>query len=54
MATNVHFSQAVKTEQNLVEDLIVESLRMYGHNCFYLPRKIIDENTTFGESSIIF
>ena len=52
MATNVHFSQAVKTEQNLVEDLIVESLRMYGHNCFYLPRKIIDENTILGEASV--
>ena len=33
MATNVHFSQQVQTEQNLVEDLVVESLRMYGHNC---------------------
>lgn len=49
MATNVHFNHAVKTEQNLVEDLIVESLRMYGHNCFYLPRKIINENTILGD-----
>ena len=49
MATNVHFNHAVKTEQNLIEDLIVESLRMYGHNCFYLPRKIINENTILGD-----
>ena len=41
MATNVFFDQAVKTEQNLVEDLVVESLRMYGHTVIYLPRNIV-------------
>ena len=46
MPTNVFFNQAVKSEQNLVEDLVVESLRMYGHNCYYLPRKVIDEDVT--------
>ena len=51
MATSVHFNHAVKTEQNLVEDLIVESLRMYGHNCFYLPRNIINENTILGDAA---
>ena len=51
MATNVHFSQAVQTEQNLVEDLVVESLRMYGHNCYYLPRKIVNEDTILGEAA---
>lgn len=51
MATNVHFNHAVKTEQNLVEDLIVESLRMYGHNCYYLPRNIINENTILGDAA---
>ena len=51
MATNVFFSHAVKTEQNLVEDLIVESLRMYGHNCYYLPRNIINEDTILGDAA---
>ena len=51
MATNVFFSQAVKTEQNLIEDLVVESLRMYGHNCYYLPRKIVNENTILGDAA---
>ena len=51
MATNVHFNHAVKSEQNLVEDLVVESLRMYGHNCYYLPRKVIDEDTILGDVS---
>jgi len=51
MATNVFFSQAVQTEQNLVEDLIVESLRIYGHNVYYLPRKIVNENTILGDAA---
>ena len=51
MATNVHFNHAVKTELNLIEDLIVESLRMYGHNCFYLPRKVINEDTILGDAA---
>jgi hypothetical protein len=51
MATNVHFNHAVKSEQNLIEDLVVESLRMYGHNCYYLPRKVIDEDTILGDVS---
>ena len=51
MATNVFFNHAVKTEQNLVEDLIVESLRFYGHNCYYLPRKIVNEDTILGDAA---
>lgn len=51
MATNVFFNHAVKTEQNLVEDLIVESLRFYGHNCYYLPRKIVNEDLILGDAA---
>ena len=51
MATNVFFNHAVKTEQNLVEDLIVESLRFYGHNLYYLPRKIVNEDTILGDAA---
>ena len=51
MATNVFFNHAVQTEQNLIEDLIVESLRFYGHNCYYLPRKIVNEETILGDAA---
>ena len=51
MTTNVFFNQAVKSEQNLVEDLVVESLRMYGHNCYYLPRTIVNEDTILGDAA---
>jgi len=49
MPTNVFFNHAVSTEQHLYEDLVVESLRFYGHECFYLPREIIEEDKILGE-----
>ena len=49
MPTNVFFNHAVQTEQHLYEDLVVESLRMYGNETYYLPREIIEEDTILGE-----
>jgi hypothetical protein len=49
MPTNVFFNHAVNTEQQLYEDLVVESLRFYGHDTFYLPREIIEEDSIFNE-----
>lgn len=49
MATNVFFNHAVPQEQNLYEDLVVESLRMYGHDVLYLPRTIVEEDTILNE-----
>ena len=51
MPTNVYFNHAVKSEQDLHEDLVVESLRFYGHEVFYLPRTIVDEDELFGEDT---
>ena len=49
MPTNVFFNHAVQTEQHLYEDLVVEALRMYGHNVFYLPRELIEEDSILNE-----
>ena len=49
MPTNVFFNHAVNTEQHLYEDLVVESLRIYGHECYYRPRNVIEEDTILGE-----
>ena len=49
MPTNTFFNHAVNTEQHLYEDLVVESLRMYGHECYYLPREVVEEDTILGE-----
>ena len=49
MATNPYFSQAVRSEQGLYEDIVIESLKMYGQNIYYLPRDIVNENKVFAE-----
>ena len=51
MPTNVYSNHAVQSEQDLHEDLVVESLRFFGHECFYLPRTIVDEDELFGEDT---
>ena len=51
MPRNVYFSQAVQTEQHLYEDLIIESLKIFGQDAFYLPRTIINRDEIFGEDS---
>lgn len=55
MATNKYFSQGARSEQVLYEDLIVESLKMYGQDVYYLPRDSVNQDTIFGdETSAVF
>ena len=49
MATNVYFSQKVKAEQDLYEDIVIESLKMYGQDVYYLPREVVNEDSILGE-----
>lgn len=49
MTTNLYFSQKVRSEQGLYEDIIIEALKMYGQDVYYIPRDIVNENTIFGE-----
>ena len=49
MATNPYFSQSVRSEQSLYEDIVIESLKMYGQDIYYLPRDIISEDRILGE-----
>ena len=49
MPTNPFFSTGTTSEQHLYEDLIVEQLKIYGQDVYYLPRKIANKDTIFGE-----
>ena len=49
MARNLYFSDAVRSEQYLYEDIVIESLKMYGQDVYYLPRDIVNEDTIFGD-----
>lgn len=50
MSTNPYFNQKVSTEQNLVEDISVETIRMMGQDMTYVPREMINEDKIFGEA----
>ena len=47
MATNPWVSQSVRNEQNLYEDLVIESLKFYGQDVYYLPREIVNKDKVF-------
>lgn len=46
---NLYFSDNVRSEQNLYEDIVIEALKMYGQDVYYLPRDIVNEDTIFGD-----
>lgn len=53
MATNVFFNNFENSqEQQLIEDLIVESIRIYGHDMYYCPRTIVAKDDIFGEDTV--
>tara|TARA_R110000822_G_scaffold5031_5_gene21788 strand:+ start:8468 stop:9166 length:699 start_codon:yes stop_codon:yes gene_type:complete len=39
-------------EQQLIEDLVVESVRIYGNDVFYCPRRILDLDKIYGEDTV--
>ena len=49
MPRNVYFSQAVRSEQNLYEDLIIESLKIYGQDVYYIPSVLVNRDNILGE-----
>lgn len=52
MATNQYFSQGRRSEQNLYEDLVIESLKMYGQDVYYIPREIVNKDTVFNDDTL--
>src|SRR5210317_131238 len=39
-------------EKRLHEDLIIEGLKIYGHDCYYLPRTLVNRDLILGEDSL--
>ena len=52
MATNSYFTQGTTGEQDLIENLVVEQIKMFGKNVFYMPRTLVNEDTTFTEDAL--
>ena len=49
MVLNPYFQQGAKSEQNLVQSLINEQLKIYGVEIYYLPRQYATTNTVIRE-----
>lgn len=49
MATNVFFSPRVKSEQYLYEDIIIEALKLYGQDVYYIPRSVVNSDEILNE-----
>ena len=52
MTTNVYFTNGTRSEQYLVEDLIIESLRIYGQQMYYIPRQLVSKDEILGEDRL--
>ncbi len=49
MPTNSYFTQGTSGEQQLVEDLVVEQIKMFGVELYYIPKTLVSEDTVLGE-----
>ena len=56
MSTNFYFQSGIpggrSSEQLLVEDLIIECLKIYGFDCYYIPRTSVNQDTIFTEDPL--
>lgn len=49
---NPYFSMGTVSEQNVVEDLIIESLKIYGQILYYIPRTLVSKDDILGEDRL--
>lgn len=52
MALNPFFTQGTTGEQDLLEDLVIEQIKMFGKNVYYIPRTLVKEDTVFVEDTL--
>ena len=52
MATNPYFTQGTSSEQDLIEEIIIESLKIYGKDFLYIPRTQVSTDRIFGEDRL--
>jgi hypothetical protein len=53
MATNFYFNNfSASNEQDLLHDLVIESIRIYGEDMYYIPREVKRYDELYGEDAI--
>jgi len=58
MPTNFYFqsgnTSGTTNEQRLLEDLVIESMKIYGHDVYYLPRTIANQDSILFEDALSY
>ena len=49
---NVYFSHGTRNEQYLLEDLIIESITIWGQEFYYIPRTLVAKDEILGEDRL--
>jgi hypothetical protein len=49
---NIYISQTVQSEQDLYENIIIESMQIYGQEVQYIPRTLVNEDRIFAEDVV--
>lgn len=52
MGSNVYFTHGTKNEQYLLEDLIIESISIWGQTFYYVPRQLVAKDEILGEDRL--
>lgn len=52
MSRNVYFSQGIRNEQLLMEDIIIEAIQIHGQDFTYIPRTLVAKDEILGEDRL--
>jgi len=52
LARSVYFSNGTSSEQYIYEDIICESISIYGQNFYYIPRVLVGKDEILGEDRL--
>lgn len=52
MSSSVYFSHGTRNEQYILEDIIIESIKIYGETFYYIPRTLVAKDDILGEDRL--
>jgi len=52
MPTNFYFDTGTTEEKRLYEDLVIEQLKVFGQDVYYMPRTLVAEDKVLGEDTL--
>ena len=52
MPTKFYFDTGTTEEKRLYEDLVIEQLKVFGQDVYYMPRTLVAEDKVLGEDTL--